>query len=369
MKKNHSVLKCIIISLLLISCIQNTNKHKTVNITHHLTQDIESYIKKQEELGFKGVVYIAKNDSIIYKSNKDNNTSNEAYHIASISKQFTATAILKLYESNKISLNDTLGKFFESVPLNKRKITIHNLLTHTSGLPNNYVADGESDRQKAIESILSEPLEYEIGESYHYSAEGYNLLAIIIEIVTGITYEDFMMKNIFKPFGLNNISFWGKKNKQLSLAPYGNMEVVNELPEKVFNQGKSITNYGFKGSTGIYSTIDDLYKWTQLVKNNKLLSKQNTELLFKPYIKIRGDSINRTFYGYGWVIQLKNNRKIGIRHGGDEAGQHNGIIRWNNNGYTIIVLSNKWANNIVGKFKGVGWSTVLSIGLRDLLKK
>lgn len=344
-------------------------KGKSGNPDLKVTHKIRSYVEKQEELGFKGSVLVSKSDTIIYTANvgEENRSEKLAYYIGSLSKQFTAAAIVRLYEDGLLSLDDTLDNFFEKVPDDKRKITIHHLLTHTSGLPDNYVVDGISDRQEAINAILTEPLENEVGVTFSYSAEGYNLLAIIVEIVSGKQFEAFVEYFVIKPMQLKHTGFWGLEESHVSFAPFSNDGMLKRLPENVYANGKSIVNYGYKGSTGMYATLDDLYQWIKSLRGYKCLSERVAELLFEPNIVVRGDSINGTFYGYGWFVQIENGIRKEIRHGGSEEGFHNGIVRWTHSGYTIIVLSNQWAENLEGRFNGVEWSTVLNIGIRDIV--
>lgn len=351
-------------------CMQE-RKGKTGNPGLKVDHIIKAYVEKQEELGFKGSVLVSKDNTIIYTAHigGESHSKDHAYYIGSLSKQFTAAAIVRLYEDGLLSLDDTLGNFFEKVPDDKRKITVHHLLTHTSGLPDNYVVDGITDRQEAINAILTEPLENEVGVTFTYSAEGYNLLAIIVEIVSGKQFEAFVEDFVIKPMQLKHTGFWGLEESRVSFAPFGKDEMVDGLSENVYSNGKSIVNYGYKGSTGMYATLDDLYRWTKSLRGYRCLSERDTELLFQPNVIVRGNSIKGTFYGYGWFIQMDKGLKKEIRHGGSEDGLHNGIIRWTDSGYTIIVLSNQWAENLEGRFNGVEWSTVLSIGIRDIVNK
>lgn len=338
-----------------------------------LIDKIESYVKEQENKGFKGTVLVAKNNEIILnKAIGDSNlTTNSVFYIASVTKQFTATAILKLQEQGKLLVNDPIAKFIDEVPLDKKGITIHHLLTHTSGLANNYVTDGIKNRQEAINVILSSHLDYNVGEKYSYSAEGYNLLAIIIELVSGETYENYISQNLLAPSNLNHTGFWGYEgNNTSNIASFNNLKTVKSLSRKVYHKGVSIANYGYKGGTGIFSTSQDLYKWINTIKYSDFLSPKSIQQLFKPYKNLKGNIINGVSYAYGWRVEYKNGELTQIRHGGLEDGIHDVYVRSYTNGEIIIVFSNSGVYKGKGKFNGKEcWSIVLSMGLQDILEK
>ncbi len=369
--KTPQILRYLFTLMFFFGCSE-MKKNKTDNANSLLKDTIKSYVKEQEKVGFKGTVLVGKNNKIVFNNayGDSNFKTTTAFYIASMSKQFTATAILKLQEEGKLSINDSITKFISYIPEDKKGITIHHLLTHSSGLGNNYPLDGITNRNEAINLVLSSNLKYEIGEKFSYSAEGYNLLAIIIELVSGQTFEDYISQHLLSPANLTQTGFWGmEKDGENTIAPFNDLEILNALPEKVYNKGICITNYGYKGGTGLYSTTQDLFKWLNVIKNNKILKESNTQRFFKPYTNVRGDAINGTFYGYGWFVQNQEGKLKEIRHGGSEDGAHNGIIRFYDNGYVIIVLSNSWADRLEGKLNGIEWSTVLSMGIRDILNK
>ncbi|WP_282089244.1 serine hydrolase domain-containing protein [Aquimarina algiphila] len=338
-----------------------------------LELEIDSLINHNVKDGFTGVVLVAdKNEIFLHKSYGEFGDSiKTAFWIGSISKQFAASAILKLQESNLLSTHDKIGKFIEDIPDDKEVITIHHLLTHTSGLANDYSADGITNRKKAIDTILSSPLKYKVGEKFSYSAEGYNLLAIIVELISGVSFEDYVSKNLFDSIHMNETGFWGSNNdNSIEIANFRNMEQMLSFPSTIYTDGRSIQNYGYKGATGIYSTTGDLYKWITAIQNNAILKKQSTDQQFAQHSTARGDTINGTHYGYGWFIQRQDGILKEIRHGGAEDGAigHNGMIRFYDNGNLIIVLSDAGEYNGEGRLNGVEWSTVLSIWIRDILE-
>ena len=374
MTKFISIFIIALIGLISLTKCSQKKQNNFYNSTNKLEVEIDSLINESMNRGFRGTVLVAKkNEIILNKIYGDFKMETKTvFWIGSISKQFTATAILKLQENNQLSVNDSITKFVEDVPLDKKGITIHHLLTHSSGLANNYPADGITNRKEAINTILSSPLKYGIGEKYSYSAEGYNLLAIIIEIISNKSFEKYVSQNLLAPANINQTGFWGiESENSTNTASYKNTELMKSFPLTIYHKGKSITNYGFKGATGIFSTTNDLYKWINEIKNNNVVNQKSIQQQFTPYSNIRGDTINGTFYGYGWFIEHKDGKLRETRHGGaeDNGIGHNAIIRFYNNGDIIIIQSNAGVYNGEGRLNGVEWSTVLSFDIREILEK
>jgi len=354
------------------SCSQK-NKVKKQTSNNKIESEIDSLMNESKHENFRGSVLFSRNDNIVFHKSYGNQISNSTttFWIGSMSKPFTAAAILKLQEENKLSVKDSLNKFIENVPSDKLGITLHHLLTHSSGLANNYVADGIAEREQAVSIILSSKLKNGIGEKFSYSAEGYNLLAIIIEIVSGESFEKYISKNIIAPAKLMKTGFWGFQDKPIvNIAPWNKPELMNNFLSTIFNEGKSQSNYGYKGATGISSTTQDLLKWITALRNAEILDSESLNLMFDPYVSARGDLTTGVFYGYGWFLEYKNGVLREIRHGGAEAGGigHNGIIRSYQNGDLLIVLSNSGVYNGEGNLNGVEWGIALSFDLRDIIE-
>ncbi|GAA4271170.1 serine hydrolase domain-containing protein [Aquimarina gracilis] len=372
MKEYNRIIIIVLSSFLSLTTACNTRKSSSKDSNVALLKKIDSLAEKSTNEGFNGNILIAKDGNVIFHKTYGNNKmgTKAAFWVGSISKQFTASAILKLHDNNKLSVNDSISRFVENVPVDKAKITIHHLLTHTSGLANDYSVDGIINREEALDIILSAPLKSNVGEKFNYSAEGYNLLAIIVEIVSGESFEDYVSKNILSPANLGNTGFWGDNDKKSEyVTDFKNVDMMKSFLPTIYKEGMSIQNYGYKGATGIYSTAEDLYKWIGAIKDNSILKKHSVDQQFTPHSNVRGDTVNGTFYGYGWFMQYEEGDLKEIRHGGAEDGAvgHNAMIRFYDNGNIIIVLSNTGQYNGKGRLNGVEWSTVLSIGIRDIM--
>jgi CubicO group peptidase (beta-lactamase class C family) len=281
--------------------------------------------------GFSGSVLVARNNKILLEKGfglADKIVTRKVnldtpFYIASISKQFTASAILRLEEQGKLSTSDTIGKYLSGVPEDKKEITIHQVLTHTSGLPHAYAADGIASRDEALKALLKSPLKTRPGEQFGYSNDGYNILAIIVEVVSGESFESFLRGQLLRPAGLSRTGFWGEPTG--TNGPIAAMIKPKEVKP----------NWGFRGATGIYSTVGDLYKWQKALFAKQVLTRASTEKLLTPYVTMpRGKA------GYGWFISETEKTGREVWTTGTEDFGHNAMIKTYADGTVVFVLSN-----------------------------
>ncbi len=294
-----------------------------------LRPKLDNYLRDvTDNKGFSGTVIVAKGNKVLLNQGygwadlkKTKRVKRETkFYIASITKQFTSSAILKLEEQGKLKTTDLIGKFFKDVPKDKEQITIPHLLTHTSGIAPNYTADGIINRGEMVKAVLAEPLKNAIGEKFGYGNDGYSLLAAIVEIASGQTYESFIKQNLLKPAKMSETGFWGEKIEQIAAT---NRE-INTKP-----------NWGFRGSGGMFSTVKDLYKWQQALFADKILSKSSRQKLLTP-----NNQTSRGMHAYGWFIsETKTGAKVFWTAGYEDYG-HNGIVKVHSDGTVIIVLTN-----------------------------
>ena len=325
-----------------------------------LENSIHGYVAK----GFSGSVLVAVNDTVILDDGfghtdaaaKYSVTPATLFNIASITKTFTALGILKLEESGLLKLTDSLGKFFKVVPADKRAITIHELLTHTSGLQQHYVDMGVSSREPAVKNILDDTLKFVPGSDFQYSNENYELLAAIIEVVSGKSYERFTDDAILAPAKMTNTHFWGE------IDDLDAKKVAQKL--KDLTKSERARNWDFLGSGGIYSTSPDLFKLYLAVKSNKILKPESTTRLFQSYRKLSSTSV-----GYGWFIdETKWDTREYWTRGTEDFG-HNAVMRWfPEDDVVIIVCSN--AGELLGGTAADKTATanrIVSDGLMQIL--
>ncbi|HVF91592.1 MAG TPA: serine hydrolase [Blastocatellia bacterium] len=253
------------------------------------------------------------------------------FRLGSITKQFTATAIMMLQERGKLSTQDPLCKYVEDCPEAWRGVTIRHLLTHTSGIPS-YTNFPDFVKTMALPAKLEEligrfknrPLEFQPGEKFSYNNSGYILLGLVIEKVSGQEYESFLRQNIFEPL------------KMASTGYDHTSEVLKDRASGYLLSGDRIDNAPYLDMSlpyaagALYSTVEDLYLWDQALYSEKLLSKKSFAEMFTPF---------KNNYAYGWGV----NDQYGLRrisHGGGINGFSTFIARYPEEKATIIVLSN-----------------------------
>lgn len=294
---------------------------------------------------FNGAILIAKNGQVVYEKYigfrdlraKDSLTSNTTFQIASTSKTLTSAAVLQLIQQGRLSLEDTLGKFFPNFPYHG--LTVKSLLDHRSGLPNYlyYMEKSPWDRKKLAsnQDVLNTLYQWHPAPSYrpntgfHYCNTNFVLLALIVEKVSGMPYPAYMKKNIFGPLGMTN-TFVHTMNDSLKVTQsYQRNGAVWTLD---FSDGP----YGDKN---IYSTPEDLLKWDQGLYQGVILDQQMLDSAFTPYSNERPGIKN---YGLGWRMLIFPNHKKVIYHNGHWHGFNSAFARLTDEKATIIILSNRF---------------------------
>ncbi len=289
-------------------------------------------------------ILIAKEGKVVYrkafgKSNLELNVDmipENVFEIGSITKQFTAVSILMLLEEGKLSLTDEITKFIPDYPTQGTKITIHHLLTHTSGIKSYTSLPSLRDYARndiliteLIDAFKNEPMDFKPGEQYLYNNSGFVLLGYIIEKVSGIPYEEFIQKRIFDVLKMENSSY-GSKYTIIKNRASGYQKQEDYLNANYI----SMTIPHAAGS--IMSTVDDMYTWQRAVRNNTLISKESLAKAFTNYTLNNGDKIN---YGYGWAHNIINEVPV-IEHGGGIFGYTTqGIYVPSENAYVIILTN------------------------------
>ncbi|PIA77615.1 hypothetical protein BFR04_09245 [Gaetbulibacter sp. 4G1] len=307
--------------------------------------------KKLKETDFSGVVLVAKNDEIIFnkaygrKNSQENgfNDINTVFDICSITKQFTAAGILKLSMKNKISVNDSLSKYFEAVPNDKKNITIHQLLTHSSGLSVGIGGDYETiTEEEFLNQVFNSKLVSPIGEKFNYSNIGYSLLGLIIEKASGMDYETFLNLEIFKPSKMYYTGYiipdW--ERNEVANGYLNGIEAKKPNEENWSDNGPYLN---LKGNGGILTRANDLLLWSQSIMNNTVLDESTTTKYLYPHFEPTNiyDS-----YGYGWGIENSNSENKLVVHGGASYLFTSDLWIYPKKGITIIVLSNEFEESV-----------------------
>jgi CubicO group peptidase (beta-lactamase class C family) len=298
--------------------------------------------------GFNGSILIAKEGSIIYEKyagfadlrTKDPMTDSTALHIASSGKTFTGMAVLRMVQENKLSLNDSLQKFFPGFPY--PGVTVKMLLNHRSGMPN-YIYFMPKNEWKDKYVTNADVLSYLFsdkpnrtftpGKRFSYSNTNFVLLALIIEKISGKTFPEYMQTKFFGPLGMTHTYVFTINDTAKAISSY---EPNGAKWQNDFLEG----TYGDKN---IYTTPRDLLKWDQAFYTDQLINKELLDTAFTPYSNERPSVHN---YGLAWRLLLLPNGKKVIYHNGRWHGFNAAFARLTDEKATIIVLGNKFNHNI-----------------------
>lgn len=305
--------------------------------------------------GFNGVLLVAHRGQIIYEgavgmaSGKrgDSLQTDALFELASVSKQFTAVAILQLMEAGKLSLSDSIQRFFPDFP--HPGITVHMLLAHRGGL-SNYMYDAERlwpdqreylDNHKLVQLLSEHPQQrwHAPDRRYEYSNTGYALLAAIVEEVSGMRFRDYARKYLFEPAGMQTAFVLNPKRSLPKAALSGHTGFFRPVTTQYFLNG-------VVGDKGIYASLRDLYAWEQALFRNKLISASSMALALQPH-----NPRNRHLasYGYGWRMYTTLHGYEVRFHGGWWRGFKTLLVHMPEDETCIIALSNKTSGGNVDK--------------------
>ncbi len=295
--------------------------------------------------GFNGAILVAKKGHVIFEDyhgsfnlmRKDTLTEHSPFHLASVSKTFTAMAIVKLAEMGRLYFSDDVSKFFPGFPYDN--IKVQDLLTHRSALPNYiyFMHDlGWDNKMKCTNNDVLDyiikfkpPLQGTPGTHFTYCNTNYSLLALIIEKTSGMSYPEFLEETFFTPLHMDDTYVYDVGDSAAAMPSFdwrGRME------------GATYLDYGY-GDKNIYSTPRDMLKWDQALYTNELFSPDMLKAAYTPYSNEKAGIRN---YGYGWRMNVyPDGRKI-IYHNGWWHGNNTVFIRMIQDSVTIIVLGNKY---------------------------
>ena len=369
-KTTLNIMILLFISTQLLTGCENINqkdfREKTVvssdnNIKSKLTKYMDRYSKKNE---FSGSILIAKDDDILlnkgygtadYNKNLPNKPQT-IFEIASLTKQFTATGILMLQEQKLLNVHDKLSKYIYDYP-NGDNITIYNLLTHTSGIPEylDYADSIDSENhtltytpEELIELFKNEPFNFNAGTAFEYSNSNYVLLGYIIEKVSNMKYQDYIENNIIMPLNLTSTGFLSNEaaSKNKSIGYYFINKHSNEHPEAPKTEGLMSYSAG-----EIYSSSEDLLKWENALFSEELITKESLDQMFMPYLNN---------YSYGWFTYENADEDKIVFHSGNLPGYTSFVEKNLNKNYLIIILCNENIDETINN---------LSTELSDLLDR
>lgn len=345
------------ISLVLLGIV-TSNAQEKLNPKDTFTK-IDNYLNNGILNGFSGAILVIKEGELIINkgygvANKNNNTINNPntiFDIGSNTKQFTSTAILKLVEQNKVSVTDSLSKFFTELPIDKQGITIHQLLTHSAGFLESLGRDFSKISQKDFfEKLFASKLLSEPGEKYSYSNTGYSILGRIIELVSGQSYEVFLNEHLFTPAGMLQTGYL--------LPKWNTKQISRGYNRNVLDAGSTITryqetgdvNWHLKGNGGINSTQNDMLLWYKALKTNKILTPESFKKLTTSYVSSPKSTVS---YGYGWGVKNTENNRLRISHNGSNGAFAHSLIWYPKEDMYIVYATNANSRKVEGIAKVV----------------
>lgn len=322
---------------------------KKLLLKRRLIKDIDNF------KDFSGYIYISENNKVIFNkgfgfSSYEKGLKNKIdtkFRIGSLTKQFTSLSIMLLEEQGCLSVTDTISKYIKDYP-NGNKITLHQLLSMSTGIPNylndllfkhydintgKYICNSEKDfyfsSTELINLFKNKPLKFTPGTQYEYSNSNYIILGHIIELISKISYGEFIKEYIFEPLNMSNSGY-----------DYDSLEFNKSIGYENTDT-KNVTSFSFNNSImfsagGLYSTIADLVKWDKSFYGNKLVKKDTISKIFNPYTNMSGSNY---YYSYGWIVD-KTAKKCIAEH----VGAVPGFISYMNHNQdlnrSLIILSN-----------------------------
>lgn len=334
MKRNFFITLLVLINL----CFGQTGSSmaQQSDVQEKVDDYIDAHVKMNQ---FSGSILIARNGHVLMSKGYGyanyafdiENTPQTKFRMGSLTKGFTAVAIMQLVEEDKLKLDDKLIKFIADYPRGD-EITIKHLLTMTSGIPNHTeFKDFEKERRvfdyntsQTIKTFKNKPLEFTPGERFNYSNSNYILLGFIIEQASNMKYAEYIEQNIFIPLKMENSGFEQPE------------DVINNMAQGYCFRSNQIENAKFRdmsnahASGALYSTIEDLYKWDRALYTEKLINKESLKTMFTPF---------ENQYAFGWGVVDIFNRQM-IAHSGEIDGFTSNISRFADEDICVIILSN-----------------------------
>jgi CubicO group peptidase (beta-lactamase class C family) len=302
---------------------------------------VQKIIKEQRITGLS--LAVVKNGNTVVNrgyglANVEHNvpvTSETVIRLGSVSKQFFTAAILKLAEDGKLSIGDSVHKFFPDAPETWRPIQVKHLMSHSSGLQREGPAYNNNTIQPdlvIIKSAYSLPLDFKTGEKYQYCNLAYFMLAEIIAQVGKMSWQDYIRDNLFIPAGMKN-------SGMTDFYP-----IIPNRASGYMHKGDTLLNadamYAVRPSGGFFSTSSDMIRWDKILREKKsILKKESWDLLWTPFIKVSDKPESKTFYGYGWFVDEYQGRQL-VMHGGANTGFRSYYGRFINDGLSIIIMTN-----------------------------
>lgn len=353
-----------LIAILLTAILQLVQTHLRAQAPDALAIRIDTFLSSSVFNGFSGSVLLAKDGKIILSKGygwadrkmKIPNSPITVFNIGSVTKQFTAAAILKLQEAGKLNTTDKLVDWFPGAPSDKQQITIHQLLTHTSGIS---PATGgfrydEVSKPRFLKEFFASELRYPPGTRHTYANANYILLAAIVEAASGQEYESFLREQFWKPLDMKHTGYKGIGLPAEAFA-HGYYYQYTDGSWKDWGTTQEHLpgneNHWYSiGKGDIYSTVEDLYRWHRALEQNRVLKEASRQTMETAYVP--ENDAQTSYYGYGWAIYTSSRDTKIVTHNGSNAIFFADFLRFVEDDMVVIALSNTRLNR---KSENVGW--------------
>lgn len=316
-----------------------------------LVARLDQALRREVAAGFSGAVLVALRGRVLLDAGYGRVHGqalrrDSRFWIASIGKQFTSAAVLRAQEQGRLRLEDPLSRFFPEAPPDKAGISLLQLLTHQSGLPQQYVADGLQERAEAVQRILAQPLVSAPGAGFVYSNDNYQLAAAVLELVTGGSYEDYVGTELLRPAGLTDTGFAGTRAARWVAPTRG------PRPARLWQR-----QWGAIGCGGMLSTTRDLQAWYGALRSNRVLQPASVSRLFEPLVTIQEGAA-----GLGWFTSTRGGQRCVFTRGNDDSGANGLIYAYPEKEALVVILSHAGE-----KDDGVSFSRSAHAALEPLL--
>ena len=308
--------------------------------------ELDRYLARLAAYGYSGSVLVARGGRVMLhqgygladRARRRPYTAETLFDLASISKQFTAAAILALEMAGKLVVEDPLGKFFPGAPADKAAITLHQLLTHTSGLRDTFGEEYETvTREELLRRVFASRLLGPPGRRYRYSNGGYSVLAAVVEVASGRTYDDYLRGRLFGPAGMRHTGF-RLPAPALALLAHGYTADGDWGTPLDHPWAPDGPYWDLRGNGGILTSTGDLYRWHLALAGDAVLARPQREKYIRPYVS--EGRWAHTDYGYGWSVGKSPTGKLEVSHIGGNGAFESDFRRYLGDDAVIVLSGN-----------------------------
>jgi CubicO group peptidase (beta-lactamase class C family) len=308
--------------------------------------ELDRYLARLAAYGYSGSALVARGGRVLLhqgygladRARRRPYTAETLFDLASISKQFTAAAILALEMAGKLRVEDPLGKFFPGAPADKAAITLHQLLTHTSGLRDTFGEEYEAvTREELLRRVFASRLLGPPGRRYRYSNGGYSVLAAVVEVASGRSYDDYLRGRLFGPAGMRHTGF-RLPQPTLALLAHGYTADGDWGTPLDHPWAPDGPYWDLRGNGGILTSTGDLYRWHLALAGDAVLARPQREKYIRPYVS--EGRWAHTDYGYGWSVGKSPTGKLEVSHIGGNGAFESDFRRYLGDDAVIVLSGN-----------------------------